>query len=320
MARTMRAYVLEGFDRPPVFADVPVPEPSADEVLVRVEATSVNPYDNLVAGGVYRDRLEHRFPAVFGRDVAGVVEEAGSSVTRLAVGDTVFGFVKRDYIGNGTFAELVAVQSDRFVTHRPSNLVLEEAGALGLASVTALQCLDSLELGAGATVFVNGATGGVGSFAVQLARASGLRVVATGRPGAEEEHVRKLGADAVVDWSAGDVAAAVLDASPGGVDGMVDLVSSREGLAETAARVVVRGGRGTTTRHDDPPVVEGVTLTMIHSVPEVALLDRVAGFVERGALTVPVTYRFEFDELPLAFEKLREGAIGKVAVAGAGAR
>ncbi|MCZ7590442.1 MAG: NADP-dependent oxidoreductase [Gaiella sp.] len=316
----MRAYVLEEFDRPPVFADVPAPEPGDDEALVRVEATSVNPYDNLVASGVYRDRLEHRFPAVFGRDVAGVVEAVGASVTRLAVGDPVFGFVKRDYIGNGTFAELVAVRSDHFVTHRPRGLALDEAGALGLASVTALQCLDFLELRPGATVFVNGATGGVGSFAVQLARASGLRVVATGRPGAEEEHVRGLGADAVVDWSAGDVAAAVLDASPGGVDGMVDLVSTREGLAETAGRVVVRGGRATTTRHDDPPTVEGVTLTMIHSVPEIALLERVAGFLDRGELGVPITHRFAFDELPLAFEKLREGAIGKIAVAGAGAR
>lgn len=313
----MRAYVLQGFDRPPTFADVPTPQIADDEVLIRVLATSVNPFDDQVSRGVFRDRLEYRFPAVFGRDVAGTVEATGSSVERLRPGDAVFGFVRRDYVGNGTFAELVAARADRFVIRRPESVGLEEAGALGLASVTALQCLDALKLAEGATVFVNGATGGVGSFAIQFARIRGLGVVATARPGREEQHVVALGASAVVDWSAGDVAGSVLQAYPGGVEGLIDLVSDRDGFANLAGRVLVRGGRGATTRFDDPPAVPGVTLTMIHSAPLVELLDRVAELVARGELQVPIEHCFAFDELPRAFETLRAGVIGKVSVQGA---
>lgn len=316
---SMRAYALEGFDGAPVFTSVPRPVAGDGEVLVRVQATSVNPADDLVARGVFRERLEYRFPAVFGRDVAGVVEDVGPGVDRLKVGDEVFGFVKRDYIGDGAFAEHVAVSADRFVTHRPRSLGLDEAGALGLASVTALQCLDTVQAEEGTTLFVNGATGGVGSFAVQIARARGVDVIGTARPGPEEAHVRRLGASHVVDWSAGDVGAAVRAAHPGGVDAMIDLISQREGIAALAAQVLATGGRGATTRFDDPPQVEGVTLQMVHSTPELHLLDRVAALVEAGEVVVPITHRFAFAELPDAFAKLREGVIGKIAVGGAGA-
>ena len=227
---TMRAYALEAFDVPPRFMDVPEPVVGGGEALVRVRATSVNPADNLVATFVFRDRMEYRFPAVFGRDVAGVVEEVGAGVDRLQAGDEVFGFIKREYIGDGGFAPFVAVPADRYVVKRPANVTLEEAGALGLASVTALQCLDTLGVGEGTTLFVNGATGGVGSFAVQIARSLGAHVVATARPGAEEEHVRGLGAVETIDWSAGDTGAAVRERHPNGVDALLDLVSDRERL------------------------------------------------------------------------------------------
>lgn len=312
----MLAYVLEGFDRPPVFADVPRPAVRAGEALVRVEATSVNPYDDLVARGMLRDRLEHRFPAVFGRDVAGVVEEVAAGVERLAVGDAVFGFIKRDYIGDGGFAEYVSVPADRYVTHRPSNLDVTEAGALGLASITALQCLDTLRVTQGTTLFVNGATGGVGSFAVQIARSLGAHVVATARPGGEEEHARSLGAGTIVDWSAGEVARAVRAAVPDGVDALLDLISTEEALPRFAAAVLRPGGRAATTRVNDPAPLEGATIEMVHSVADLESLERIARLVEAGEVKVPVTHRFAFRDLPAAFDKLREGAIGKIAVAG----
>jgi len=312
----MRAYVLEAFDRPPVFADVPRPVAREGEALLRIEATSVNPYDDLVARGMLRDRLEHRFPAVFGRDVAGVVEEVGTGVERLAVGDAVFGFIKRDYIGDGGFAEYVSVPADRYVTHRPANLDLAEAGALGLAGITALQCLDVLGVEQGTTVFVNGATGGVGSFAVQIARSRGAHVVATARPGSEEAHARSLGADTIVDWSAGDVGRAVRDAAPEGVDALLDLISTEDGLPRLASAVLRPGGRAATTRVNDPPVLDGVTIEMVHSFADLESLGRIAGLVESGAVRVPVAQHYAFEELPAAFAALRAGPTGKIAVAG----
>ena len=309
----MRAYALEAFDTPPAFVEVPEPVAGPGEVLVRVQATSVNPYDAMVANGMLRDRLEHRFPAVFGRDVAGVVERLGDGVETLAAGDEVFGFVKRDYIGDGTFAPRVAVDAETYVVRRPARLSALEAGALGLASVTALQSLDYLRVGEGTNLFVNGATGGVGSFAVQIARALGARVIATARSGEEEEHVHSLGVDETVDWSAGGVAAAVRRLAPDGVDALLDLVSTGEAFPALAEQVVVEGGRGATTR-SDPPQVSGRELRMIHSTSDTALLDRIVALVDSGAVRVPVTHTYEFERLPEAFAKLREGVCGKIAV------
>ena len=99
--------------------------------------------------------------------------------------------VKRDYIGDGTFAEFVVVDADRFVVHRPDAVDIVSAGALGLAGVTSLQCVDALQLHRGDSVFVNGASGGVGSLAIQIAASRGLHVIATARPGEQDAHVRE---------------------------------------------------------------------------------------------------------------------------------
>lgn len=307
----MRAYALTAFDTPPGYADLPEPVPAEGEILVRVRATSVNPADNLVQSFVFRDRMEYRFPAVFGRDAAGVVEQGGGG---FEPGDEVFGFIKRDYIGDGGFAEWVAVPADRFLVRRPANATIEEAGALGLASVTALQCLDELGVGEGTTLFVNGATGGVGSFAVQIARARGAHVVATARPGAEEEHVRAMGADEWVDWSAGDTAASLRERHPDGVEALLDLVSDRDRIPAFAEGVLTEGGRGVTTRSDDPPQPEGRSVVMVHSAGDQALLRQIVSLVESGAVQVPISHTFPFDQLPEAFAKLREGVCGKISV------
>ena len=111
----MKAFVLTGFDRAPEFADIAEPQPGPGEIRVRVHATSVNPVDHMIRSGFFRAVQEYRFPAIFGRDLAGMVDAAGDGVTRFREGDEVYGFVKRDYIGDGTFAEYVVVPADFFV-------------------------------------------------------------------------------------------------------------------------------------------------------------------------------------------------------------
>ena len=164
MSDQMRAYALREFGEPPGLTEVPVPEAGPGEVRVRVTASSVNPYDAAAGAGFFRRMSEYRLPAVLGRDVAGTVDQVGAGVTAFAPGDEVLGMVKRDYVGDGTFAEYVVVPEDRFLVHRPEALGLAEAGALGLAAVTALQSLRELGLRPEDTVLVNGATGGVGAF------------------------------------------------------------------------------------------------------------------------------------------------------------
>src|SRR5215208_7823026 len=119
----MRAIVLESFDSSPALREVPTPQIAPNEVLVRVRASSVNPVDGAIAGGMLKDMVEHEFPIVLGRDFAGVVEQVGSEVSGLSVGDEVFGFVPglSPTVHDGTWAELIAVP-ESVATHKPDGV------------------------------------------------------------------------------------------------------------------------------------------------------------------------------------------------------
>ena len=308
----MRAYALGAFGEEPRLTALSVPEPGPREVRVRVTASSVNPYDAAAGAGFFRSMSEYRLPAVLGRDVAGTVEQVGAEVTAFEPGDEVFGMVKRDYIGDGTFADYVVVPEDRFIVQRPEGLRLAEAGALGLAAVTALQSVRELALRPDDTVLVNGATGGVGAFAIQLAAAEGLRVVATATPGEEEAHVRALGAAETVDWST-DTAAAMRELHPAGVDGVIDLVSRDPGSFSAIAGLARPGGAAVTTlgaARDGAG--NGRRTANVHSAGEPALLQHVAEMAATGRLRVPLVDVLPFERIDDAFATLSAGPLGKV--------
>jgi NADPH:quinone reductase-like Zn-dependent oxidoreductase len=321
----MRAYGLAAADEPPDYLDLPVPQPGAGEIRIRVLATSVNPVDAMVASGFFRAAQPYHYPAAVGRDVCGSVDALGSGATRFAVGDRVWGFIKRDHVGDGTFAEYVTCPQDHFVTAVADGTSTVEAGAMGLASITALDSYDALQLRSGSTVLVNGAAGGVGSFAVQIAVALGATVFATARPGRATEFVAGLGAHRVIDWTQGNVAATVRRLVPDGVDGLIDLVRwydpqrmqedlplGRKAFADFAEAVLRPGGRYTsTTNAADPDSLAGVN---IHSTPAVASLERITSLVENGSVRTPIEAVYPFDGLPEAFAHLEAGALGKVAV------
>ncbi|MFL5828766.1 MAG: alcohol dehydrogenase catalytic domain-containing protein, partial [Solirubrobacteraceae bacterium] len=176
----MKAILLDRPDARPVLStDLPVPAPCADEILIRVQASSVNPVDNAIANGMFKGIFEHEFPITLGRDYAGTVEHAGADVDRLSNTDEVFGFIPpaRPVVRDGAWSELVVVP-ESLVAHRPGNVDLATAGAAPLAASTAMTAVDALALSPEDTVLIMGATGGVGSFAVQLAAAAGATVIA----------------------------------------------------------------------------------------------------------------------------------------------
>jgi NADPH2:quinone reductase len=312
VTETMRAYILEEFDAPARIGDVPVPTPGPGEIRVQVRTSSVNPVDAAVVRGFFRSMYEYRLPAVQGRDFAGTVESVGADVTAFAPGDEVFGMVKRDYIGDGTFAEFVVVDADRFVVHRPDAVDLVSAGALGLAGVTALQCVDALQLESGDSVFINGASGGVGSLATQIAAKRGLRVIATARRGDEDDYMRHLGAADTVDWSTDDVHTAVRGFEPQGVGGVIDLISRGEAFARIAALATPHGTAVTTLSAAPANVGEGPRLVNVHSDSDPALLSQVADLVAAKVIRVPVVETFPFDRIDDAFALLASGPNGKV--------
>lgn len=169
----LRAVTLSDFESAPVLReDLPAPTPASNEVLVRVRATSVNPADNSIAAGMLKQMgVEYEFPVILGRDYAGVVEQVGSDVTRYNVGDAIYGFLlhANPAAHDGSWAELIAVPQDMFIGPAPEAVDVAIAGAAPLAGITAMLAIDALELSDGDTVLIVGATGGVGSLAVQLA-------------------------------------------------------------------------------------------------------------------------------------------------------
>ena len=230
----MRALVITDFDAAPILQDIDRPEPATGEVQVRVRAASVNGFDQAVAAGYVKGLMEHRFPVVLGKDFAGEVHALGVGVDGFSVGDRVFGVVTKAYLGDGSFGEYVNVPTDIGLARLPDSIGFAEAAALGLAGAAALASVDAAGLGAGQTVLVAGATGGVGNQAVQLAARAGATVIATAATGAATALVTGLGATEIVDYS-GDVAAAVLATHPGGVDAVLHFAGDPTALLTGSA-------------------------------------------------------------------------------------
>jgi NADPH:quinone reductase-like Zn-dependent oxidoreductase len=193
----MKAIVIHAFGSPEVLKveELPMPVPRADEVLVRVNAASVNPVDYKTRSGKYPAVKKDQLPLVLGRDISGVVEQCGSAVSQFRKGDEVYAMLDREH---GGYAEYVIVK-DRDLAAKPEELNFIEAAAVPLAAVTAWQGLfDHGDLKAGQHVLIHGGAGGVGHLAVQCAKARGARVSTTASR-EDLEFVRSLGADQVID-------------------------------------------------------------------------------------------------------------------------
>ncbi len=183
------------------YADVEKPQIKSDQMLVKVHATSVNPIDWKIRSGMIQLLTGYNFPLILGFDVAGVVEEVGNSVTNFQVGDSIYAYL--DSLPGGAYAEYAAV-SERAACLLPNTMSYEQAAAVPLAALTALQALrDSGEIQPGQQVLINGASGGVGSFAVQIAKALETEVTAVCST-KNVELVETLGADYVIDYTQKD--------------------------------------------------------------------------------------------------------------------
>src|SRR5215211_2787831 len=286
----MRAITLESFDSGPTLQDIPTPQIAPNEVLVRVQASSVNPVDGAIASGMLKDMVEHEFPVVLGRDFSGVVEQAGSEVRDLSEGDEVFGFVPGTgpTVHNGSWAELIAIP-ESVATRKPDDV--DTASAAALAAITALSALDALGVSEGDTVLIVGANGGVGSFAVQLATEAGATVIAPALP-EDEEYLRELGVSEVLDRDS-DVAALVHERYPDGIEALLDLVSYAPEGFDTHAEVLKDDGRGASPLS---AAGEGSERHNVGAVPSQENLQRLARLLEARTLWVPVQRTYELEQ------------------------
>ncbi len=239
----MKALALVSFDVQPAVIDVPPPGAGPGEVLVRVRAASVNAFDIAVAAGFMKDFLPYGFPAVIGSDLAGTIAALGEGVEGFSVGERVFGMMgMKGAIHDGSFAELANPQEGSIVS-TPEGLSDADAGSLAVAGTTAVGAVQAVDPADGTRVLVVGATGGVGTFAVQIATLRRAHVIASVRPG-DEDFVTDLGAAETVDYT-GDVIATIRERYPGGIDAVIDAVNRDHDAFAALAGLVRRGGRAT---------------------------------------------------------------------------
>jgi NADPH:quinone reductase-like Zn-dependent oxidoreductase len=278
----MRAVVAHEYGAPEVlkFENIARPEPKEDEALVRVIASGVNPADPLTLSGKYAKEFGTHLPLIPGYDIAGVVEKTGPNVTKLKAGDTVYGYPT---FGGG-WADYVTVKEWE-VAAKPRSLNFVEAAAVPMGALTAWQALvDVAQLHAGQTILIHGGSGGVGSFAVQIAKARDARVIATAST-ANQDLLKQLGADVAVDYTKTRFEDVARD-----VDAVLDPVGK-----ETLARsyVVVKKGGIVMSLVARPDPVElkkrGIRGASISVHPDAEDLAEIAQLIDAGKIKPIVT-------------------------------
>lgn len=310
----MRAVIAADFDAEPEVADLPIAEPGPGEILVRIKAAGVNPFDWKVIDGALRGVVEHAFPLVLGSDGAGIVEQVGPDVTGLAPGDRVFGQFMDIEKGRGSYAEFVLAPADGGIAPLPQELPFDIAAALPTAGAAAHDFVAATELTAGTTVLINGASGGVGQAAVQLAAATGAHVVATTDP-ATADYLRELGADELVDFTEAPTVDQVRDAHPKGIAAVIDLVSE-PGETDRVADLLQPGGiivSSNTAADLEALAARGLRGANLYAQATPQTLAFLAASAVNGELKTRIDLKVPLEQAPTALERSRAGnARGKM--------
>ncbi len=283
-----------------VYEDAPRPTPARGDVLVRVHAAGVNPVDWKVREGRLQGRVNHRLPLILGWDVAGVVEELGVGVTHIKVGDAVY--ARPDIARDGAYAEYIAVRAAELAL-KPRSLDFIHAAAVPLAALTAWQSLfDAAGLRAGQSVLIHAAAGGVGHFAVQLARWRGASVVATASK-SNAEFLRGLGADEVIDYHDTPFEDAVTD---------MDVVLDTQGGAiyERSWKVLKKGGIIVSLINQPSAELAeqyGARAAYVFVQPDAEQLTQIAGLIDGGIVKPVVETVFPLAEARQAHALIQAG-------------
>src|SRR6478752_3463703 len=284
---TMKAVVIHEYGGPEVlkYEDMPRPEPKYDELLIRVMAAGVNPVDGMIRSGMFAKEGNRAFPIILGGDVAGVVEKVGSKITKFKAGDPVFAYLSLD--NSGGYAQY-ALAAEWEVAAKPKSLTYVEAAAVPIAGMTAWQALvDTAKLSAGQTVLIHGGSGGVGSFAIQIAKARGAKVIAAAST-ANQDLLKELGTDVAIDYTKQKFEDVAKD-----VDVVFDTVG-RDTLARSYP-LVKKGGIVTTivARPDQAQLDKyGIRGSSIWSHPDGNELAEITKLIEAGKIKPVVSQTF----------------------------
>lgn len=304
----MKAVRMQGYGGTEVLRveEAPLPQPAAGEVRVRVVGAAVNPVDWKIRRGYLKDFIPHRFPLIPGWDVSGVVDALGEGAERFKLGDAVYS--RPDIARDGTYAEFVVIRESE-LAFKPATISHIEAASLPLAGITAWQALVGIaKVQAGQRVLVHAAAGGVGSLAVQIAKARGAHVIGTAS-GPNRALVESLGVDQFVDYRQETLAQAVQP-----VDAVFDTVG---GAVQEASWPLLKAGGVLVSVTDPPPQeraqAQGVRGEFLFIEPNAAVLAELARLVEGGKVRPLIGAEFALDDIARAHELSESGrARGKI--------
>lgn len=305
----MKAVLIDQFGGREVLrmGGVEKPEPRAGELLIRVCAAGINPVDWKIRQGLLVGRLPHVFPLILGWDAAGIVEALGPGCTRFRAGDEVFVYGRKPVIGDGCYAEYVVIP-ESYASRMPKKMNFEEAASIPLACLTAWQSLfDASALKKGMTVLIHAAAGGVGGFAVQLAKSRGADVVGTASA-RNHDYVRSLGADLVIDYTSGDFRSAVRRAYPDGVDIAFDTVGGA--VQAQSADVIKPGGVLVSLlayANEAALQAKGIRTKYVFVSPNGSQLEDIRSLIDQGQLKTHLAAVLSLDQVAKAHELVESG-------------
>ncbi|MDH0302480.1 MULTISPECIES: zinc-dependent alcohol dehydrogenase family protein [unclassified Pseudomonas] len=317
----MKALILESFGGPESFEyrDVPKPVPQAGQVLVRVQATSINPLDYQVRRGDYPDLVP--LPAITGHDVSGIVEDVGPGVTAFRAGDEVW-YTPQIFDGAGSYAEY-HVAAESIIGMKPPSLSHLEAASLSLVGGTAWEALVvRAALRVGESILIHGGAGGVGHVAIQMAKAMGARVFTTVRA-ANAEFARRMGADVIIDYEQLDYVDVILRETAGrGVDVVFDTIGG-DALSRSPDALAQLGRVVSIVDIAQPQNLiqawgKNASYHFVFTRQQRGKLDELSALVERGQLRPHVGAIYALADVPLAHARLQSrdpGLQGKIAIA-----
>ena len=319
----MRAIVLRKFGPKEVLEerDMVTPEPFPDEVQIKVAYAGVNPVDWKVREGYLTERMPHQLPIIPGWDVSGVVKKLGSNVTNLKVGDEVYAYARKPVIQWGTYADYVCFAAKDTVK-KPTNLSLAESAAVPLAALTAWQSLfEEGNLHEGQTILINGGSGGVGAFAIQMAKNAKAKKIYVTASKEKEEYVKSLGADVVIDYKKESFVDVIKKMEPNGIDFVFDAVGGRAYF--DAVHLLKHGGGQIISilepPHPDITEKNHIKTGYVFVRPSGTGLTEIAHLIEAGKIKPPKIEIFPMNEAAKAQDLLQNGKVfGKLVLKAAG--
>lgn len=308
----MKSAQISEYGDPSVIAINEIEKPSinSDQVLVEVQAASINPFDSKIRSGAFKEMIPLNFPATLGGDIAGTITQIGENVNGFAVGDKVYGQAQVVAGNSGAFAEFAATSAGQ-IAKMPSNLDYKQAASLPLVAVSALQALTShIGLQKNQKIFIHGGAGGIGTIAIQVAKHLGA-YVATSATGRNIQHVKNLGANEVIDYKTQDFSEILSD-----YDAVFDTVGGDD--VDKTLLVLKKGGVVVSMagKADEQLASElGVTAISQNTKVDTEILNELTKLVEANAIKPQIDKTFSLDDIQTAFETLENGSVkGKVVI------